>query len=196
MIARLGSRIRRDRRGATIIEFAIVAPVLCLSIMGLCDLLYQVYAQALLDGAIQKSGRDSAIQGGADQAAALDARVRNTVRQIAPNATYVSSRKTYSTFTQMKPERFSDANGNNVYDSGECYEDINGNGQWDADPSRTGQGGASDATMYTVTVTYPHLFPVEGLLGWSANQTLVARTLLKNQPYTKQIAGSAPTPCS
>ena len=34
-------RLARDRRGVTIIEFAIVLPVMLLMMMGLGDLLYQ-----------------------------------------------------------------------------------------------------------------------------------------------------------
>ena len=54
-------RLRTDCRGATIIEFAIVAPVMMFLLMGLGDLLYQLYLQSILDGALQKAGRDSTI---------------------------------------------------------------------------------------------------------------------------------------
>ena len=63
MIARLAPRLRRDRRGATIMEFAIVSPVMLLLLMGLSDMLYQQYAQSILTGAVQKAGRASTIQG-------------------------------------------------------------------------------------------------------------------------------------
>ena len=178
--------LRDDRRGATIIEFAIVAPVMLLLIMGLGDLLYQSYAQAILSGALQKAARDSGIEGGAANTAAIDAQVEAMVKDIAPRATFTTTRENYDTFTEVPPEPFTDTNGNGVRDPGECFTDENGNGIWDADLGTSGQGGASDVTLYTMTATYPHLFPVARLLGMSANATIKASTLLKNQPYATQ----------
>lgn len=188
--------LRRDSRGTTIVEFAILAPVLLLLIMGLGDLLYQSYVQSILNGAIQKSGRDSAIQGGADQAAYLDQKVAATVQSIARNATWTSSRKSYPNFVAMKPEAFTDSNGNGTRDAGECFDDTNENGTWDADPSRGGQGGADDVTLYTVTVTYPRVFPVASTFGASSTQTVSASTLLKNQPYARQTEYQTVSICS
>ena len=195
MIARL-ARLRRDLRGATIIEFAIVAPVMMIVLMGLGDLLYQSYIQSLLTGAIQKAARDSGIQGGAQNTAALDAKVIAMVTPIAHTATYTSTRKSYTTFSSIKPEPFTDLNGNGVRDTGECYTDVNGNGRWDADPGVTGQGGANDVTVYTLTVTYPRIFPVATLIGLPATQTVTATTLLKNQPYASQTIPTATTICT
>ena len=47
-------QLRSDKRGATAIEFGVVAPVLILTLLGLSDLGYRVYAQSILDGAMQK----------------------------------------------------------------------------------------------------------------------------------------------
>jgi len=188
--------LRRDTRGATIVEFAIVSPVMILMMMGLGDLGYQVYAQSILNGAMQKAGRDSAIQGGADIGSTIDGKVSAMVRNIAKNATITFTRKNYDSFSVIKPEPFVDTNGNGVRNAGECYTDINANSQWDADPGVNGQGGANDVTVYTATVTYPHLFPVGSLFGWPSTQTIVASTLLKNQPYASQTTVTPATVCT
>jgi len=192
------SRLRRDRRGITIVEFGIIAPVMIIMIMGLGDLIYQSYAQALLNGAIQKAARDSGIEGASANLSTIDgqviAMVANVVRNPQQNcgtntsgtATWCSTRESYDSFTEVAPEPFTDANHNGVYDKGECFTDENGNGVWDADPGVSGQGGASAVTVYKMTITYPRLFPVAGLLGWSKMQTISATTLLKNQPYATQ----------
>ena len=180
------SALPRDTRGATLVEFAIVAPVMILLILGICDLAYQVYAQSILNGAMQKAGRDSTIQGAASSASAIDAKVSNMVKKVAANATFTFTRKNYDSFSLIKPEPFTDTNNNGVRNTGECFTDVNGNGTWDSDPGLAGQGGANDVTVYTVTVNYPHLFPVTKLFGWSAKQTITASTLLKNQPYASQ----------
>jgi Flp pilus assembly protein TadG len=188
-------RIVADQRGVTIVEFAVVAPVMILLIMGLGELMYTVYAQSILNGAVQKAGRDAAIQGGGDRAVDIDARVMEQVRAVAPRATHTSIRASYHNFTSVRPERFTDSNGNNLYDVGECFEDINNNGRWDADPGIANQGGASDVTRYRITVTYPRPFPMAKLLGWDANATMTAQTLLKNQPYASQAAQVVRTIC-
>lgn len=178
--------IRDDRRGATIIEFAIILPVLMMLLMGLFDLMYQVYAQSILTGAVQKAGRDSAIEGGADGSAAIDTAVLDQIGSLVNIVDHDSERRSYKTFSSIKPEVFDDVNGNNRYDGEDCFDDINGNGTWDQDPGATGQGGADDVTLYTFSVTYSRVFPVMTLLGRPSDVTLTARTLLKNQPYQQQ----------
>ena len=116
MIRSAIARLRRDRRGVTIIEFAIVAPVMIALLMMLGDLLYRAYAQSLLEGAIQKAGRDSAIQGGGENAAALDARVVRGVRQIASGLTWTSTRENFNSFSVIKPEVIEDKNANGTLD--------------------------------------------------------------------------------
>lgn len=188
MIARLLGKLRRDRRGATIVEFAIVAPVMLALIMGLGELAYQGYVQAILSGAIQKAGRDSTIQGNDAKTDDLDSKVMTMVRTVAKNASYTSSRKNYAQFEDAAGEYYFDDNRNGVYDRAtECFIDVNNNQTYDADPGAAGQGGASDVTVYKLTLTYPRLFPVK-VIGWSATATISASTILKNQPYASQTS--------
>ncbi len=196
MAATLLRKLKRDRRGSALVEFAIISPVMMLLIMGLGDLLYQEYTQAVLNGAVQKAARDSGIEGGSANTATIDAKVIAIVQTVAKNATFVSTRKNYDTFTAVAPEPFTDTNGNGIRNAGECYSDTNGNNQWDADPGVSGQGGANDITLYTMTATYPRLFPVAGLFGWPSSQTISAQTLLKNQPYAAQTTTTVSTVCT
>lgn len=192
----LARRIRQDVRGVTIIEFAIVAPIMLLTIMGLSDLSYRAYVTSTLEGAMQKAARDGGIVGGGQITTQLDQNVMNVVHKVAKNATYKSSRLSYSYFSDIKPERFTDTNHNGVRDPGECYDDVNGNGQWDANPGIAGQGGANDAVMYQMTIEYPRLFPLGKLMGWSSKQQITATTLLKNQPYAAQTVNTVVTLCN
>lgn len=196
MIAALAGRFARDRRGVTVVEFAIVTPVLCTLLMGLCDLMYQSYAQSILDGAMYKAGRDSALENNVRSAAEIDAKVQDIVSVLGPNMKFVPERRSYSSFLMVKPENFTDKNGNGRRDPGECFDDVNGNKQWDADPGRQSQGGANDVTRYTMTVTYNRLFPVAGLIGLPPTQTIVGETLLKNQPYKTQVVQPVESICT
>jgi Flp pilus assembly protein TadG len=193
---RMLNRLSGDRRGATVVEFAIVIPVLAALLMGLGDLLYSAYLQAILDGVVQKAGRDSSLEGSALDQSALDAKVGQAVTTIAKRADLAYDRRSYNSFALVKPEYFEDGNGDGIRQAGECYDDVNGNNQWDADPGRQNQGGANDVTRYTVTVNYPRLFPVTGLLGFSADGQATASTLLKNQPYKTQSVATIKRICT
>ncbi len=189
--------LARDRRGVTVIEFALILPVMLVLMMGMMEIAYQAYVQSVITGAVQKAGRDSGIQGATP--ATIDAKVLSQVRAVAPSAAFASgspTRLSYTNFSQVAPEPFVDTNGNGVRNAGECFTDINGNGQWDADAGRSGQGGANDVTVYTAQVTYNRLFPVVKLLGWAGTATLSATTTLMNQPYASQNVPSPATVCT
>lgn len=187
MTRALLTRLRRDKRGATIIEFAFVLPVMCMLIMGLSDLAYQSYVQVILSGAMQKAGRDSTIQGADGKTDKIDAMVIGMVRGVARTATYTTSRKSYAAFGDISAEPFDDVDRDGVYDRAtECFTDINANNNWDADRGVSGQGGANDVVLYTMRITYPRLFPMWTLFGWPTRATLAATTVLKNQPYAQQ----------
>lgn len=185
----------RDRRGAAAMEFGLIAPVFLLCIMGMLDLGHGMYVKAMLQGAVQKAGRDSMLESGPTSSAAIDAKVIATVKQAVPTGSFVTVRRSYDDFRNIgKPEPFVDTNNNGVRDAGECFQDINNNGRWDNDSSSIGQGGASDAVVYTVTVTYAHFFPMISLMapftgGQSSSppfSTMSATTVLRNQPYANQ----------
>lgn len=177
----------RDTSGVTIVEFAMIAPVLLVLLMGTYDVGYQLYASSVLQGALQKAGRDSTIEGAATATATIDQRVTDQVKVVVPNGTLTYTRKAYATFsTVAKPEDFSDVNSNGVCDSGEPYEDINGNSTWDTDRGMNGQGGAKDAVVYTATLTYPRPLAVAPMVGLSNTITIKTETVLRNQPFGMQ----------
>ena len=206
---KLAARLLSDRRGVTVVEFAIIAPVMCLMMMGLGDMLYQMYAKELLDGAIQKAARDSAIQGGGQRTAAIDGEVMDMMSTIMTRptpscattpaaSTFCATRRSYGVFSAAGPEPFNDDNNNGQRDAGECYQDLNNSNTWDAvgSPGSAGQGAANDVTLYTIRVTYTRIFPVPQLLGWSANNTISAQALLKNQPYSSRPEPTITWRCS
>jgi hypothetical protein len=184
---RLLRLLRRNVRGATAVEFAMIAPALLTVLLGLMDLSYNIYTTTLLEGAIQKAGRDSTIEGAESKGLAIDNHVRDIVDDIVPNADVAFDRRAYIDFSDVgRPEDYSDLNDDGVCNDDEPFEDANGNGQWDPDRGREDMGGARDAVLYTVTVSYPRAFPFMSLLGWDRNITAKSRTVLRNQPYGQQ----------
>lgn len=180
-----------NQHGAAAIEFAIVAPVLAIMLLGALDLAHTLYMHTVLQGVVQKVGRDSTLESAVDaqRQQVLDDRVRAQVHAIANNGEITITRRFYRTFTdaaQARAEVWTDTNNNGACDDGEPYEDANLNGVWDADGGNAGQGGAKDATLYTVTVSYPRFFPIWRFIGGSDTMRLTAQTVLRNQPYSDQ----------
>lgn len=185
-------RLRDDQSGAYLVEFAVVMPVFLILTMGSLDLGHTLYTKSVLEGAVQKAARDSALEDAADtvRQTAVDDNLKAAVKQIQPFGTVTIDRKTFKDFSTAKThkETYVEANGNNVCDNGEKYFDTNNSGVWDNDTGTDGQGGAKDVTVYTATLTYQRMFPVSGLLGMSSDVTMTAKAILANQPYSDQVA--------
>lgn len=189
--------LARDESGATIVEFAMVAPVLGFVLLGAFDVAHTLYTRAALQGVVQKTARDSTLESGLEAGAqsALDEKVKAQAKALANNATVTITRRFYRTFSDAaaaSAETWTDTNSNGSCDAGEPYEDANFNNVWDKDGGNAGQGGAKDATLYTVEVSYPRMFPFYNLVGGSRTTRIAASTVLRNQPYGDQGAYGTP----
>lgn len=173
--------------GVAAVEFALVAPTLALVLMGLFDLGYTVYANTMLQGAMQRAARAATVEGAASLLTKIDKKVEAEVKRVVPDAQFIFTRKAYVNFSDVGvAEDFTDANDNGVCDDAEAFEDANGNGTWDQDRGAVGLGGARDAVLYSVSMTYTRKFPMASLLGMSEKVTNRAVTVLRNQPYDLQ----------
>lgn len=193
------THLLRDDRGAALIEFAFVAPLMLVTMLGTTSLAYRQYDIVMLQGALQEASRDGTLEsGGAVGAdAALDALVRTNFKRVntqLPDSAFTFTRRNFVNFTaagQLEPStgpggRCAPASGATIY----TYVDINNGNSWD-DGAIAGQGGAQDVVLYTVTVNYPAVFPVPGVTSLNGTQTLTASTVLRNQPYNNQAARTA-----
>jgi Flp pilus assembly protein TadG len=195
-------RLLGNDRGASLVEFAIMLPVILTIMMGLGELAYQEYVQSVLTGAVQKAARDQGIEGNVGSTDAIDAKVEAAVSGVVRNPVFnarSTRRVNYDNYSQTAGEPFTDkkypADNTGTFDGicnhGETYVDVNGNGQYDLNLGQTGQGGASDLVQYTVTVAYKRLFPVvtfnrSAFGNWSTTANLTASTMFRNQPYAVQ----------
>lgn len=180
-------RLKDDDHGVTAVEFALVTPVFLMLLLGAFEFGQAVYIRGVLQGAVQDAGRDAGLESGVSTVDAIDTLVRQQVAAIAPRGSVLTTRKNYRSFLDVgKPEDFTDANGNQAYDLGECFTDANGNERWDADRSQSGQGGADDVVVYTATLTYKRIVPLYNFMGWSDTGSASATTVLRNQPYADQ----------
>lgn len=69
-------RFTRDRMGASAVEFALIAPVLAATLVGLAEMGYVVYQRADMHGALRAGGQ-YVLNGGRDLVVARDISVRS-----------------------------------------------------------------------------------------------------------------------
>ncbi len=184
---RLHTLLHRDQRGMSVVEFGLIAPVFLTLLMGVLDMGHTLYMQSVLQGAMQKVGRDATLEN--QSTSDLEAQVRSKVQSLQSQATVTLIPryfKNYVTAAQATAETFTDTNGNGRCDAGEPYTDANFNNLWDPDGGNSTQGGAKDTVVLTATATYPRLFPIYRFIGISNTVTMQATTVLVNQPYGDQ----------
>ena len=195
-VPRFLRKIRRDKRGASAVEFALTAPILFLVISGTLDMAQGYYVNTVLQGSLNAAGRNSSLQSAGTEAATLDAAVSKMIKYAMPKASVTFTRKSYSQFSSVgKPEDFTDSIDNDTYDPTECFVDMNGNETWDADMGSTGLGGANDVQVYTVSVSYKPMFGFGSYLGLPTNQKIQGTTILRNQPYSTQSTRTGVAVC-
>jgi len=185
---RLLHRLQREERGVTAIEFAVVAPVLSLLLLGIIEFALIMVVYNTMEGATAISSRlgKTGYVGSTltRQQTILNAIIDRTGSLIDTSKLTVTS-KFYKQYDQINdPEPFIDANGNSSYDAGETYTDINGNAQWDSDMGSSGYGSAGDVVVYKVSYPWPLATPImSNLIGLNGIYTITTHAVVKNEPY-------------
>ncbi|HEU4820842.1 MAG TPA: TadE family protein [Qipengyuania sp.] len=195
-LARL-RRLRRDKDGIAVTEFAFVAPIFLLMLMGIFDQGFAMYIQSALQGAVQDGARQASLENTlfADIEAKVNQQVRNVVPTSDPSTeiTFTLDPTYYQNYNEIgMPEDFEDkfrgspAVKNGTYDADECFVDRNGNRQWDQDVGLAGRGGAQDVVSIKASLSYKRIFPFWKMIGQPQTQVLTATTFLRNQPFSAQ----------
>lgn len=179
-------QLRRNKDGVTAIEFAIIAPVLVMMVMGTMEISLMMYARSIMEGATfisSRTGKVGYVAEGMTQQETIVAALKQRAGILMNTDNITVTPKSYGSFSEVgEPEPFTDANGNGVRDYAENYTDINGNGTYDEDMGYDSYGASAQITMYTITYDWPIFTPVlQPFFG--ASKTLTAVTVVKNEPY-------------
>ncbi len=191
------TRFDRDDRGAAIVEFALVLGPMVLLLMGGLELGYDSYIRATMQGALNDAARTAAVEtpvihaSGTTVETQVENLIKQTVDTLAPNATIVVTQKSYFDFSAIgNPEKLmTDHNGNGQFDAadGDCWEDANGDGDYDADAGVSGNRSGDDVVLYTATISAPRLLPIDAFLpGLASTIDMTVETAVRNQPYSQQ----------
>lgn len=184
-LSRRLERLRRDERGAAIIEFSLIMPILLVMLIGAIEIALVTFVGASIESAVLEASRFGVTGSGN----AVDRQDR--VREIISNRTFglVDMDKVdietlvYSDFSSIgQPEPFDDANANGAFDEGESFTDVNGNAIWDADMGETGLGGNDDIVLYRISYKWGVMTPlIQELLGQSVEH--VAAVAVRNEDF-------------
>ena len=181
-------KFRSAEAGVTAIEFAVVAPVLCILIMGIIEFSIIMMVYNVMEGATATSARtgktDYVDASGDRQQTILDT-IANRAGSLIDESKLTVTTKYYKQYDQIgDPEPYVDTNHNGQYDAGEPFTDINGNGVWDADMGQSGFGSAGDIVVYTVSYPWAISTPVvSSFLGTGGIFTITTHAVVKNEPY-------------
>ena len=181
------TRLRQDERGAAMVEFAFVVVPLVVGILGIIDFGYRMYLGAVVEGTVHRAARMAAV--GTITPAQVDTYINSQLAGFSKTATIAIVKKNYIDYSGVgKPEKITqDTAPFGAYNVGDCYEDANGNGAYDADGGRSGLGGSDDIVYYKVSATFRRLVPLTSFLGFSPTETVSSSTVLRNQPFASQI---------
>lgn len=195
-----------DERGVSMVEFGFIALPLSVIMMGGLEMGHQSYVRSQLQGSLSDIARLASVEDPQFQASGstLEERILNTLEgrmePIANDADVDLEISNYTDFSGVgKPEKLvRDVLGNGTYDEadGDCFEDLNENGEFDLDTGRQGLGGSNDVVVYEVVLTQPRLFPVPTSVGMGDAMEVKAAIAIRSQPYGAQatppvICGSA-----
>lgn len=176
-------------RGANLIEFAFVAPIFLLILIGLFDVGGMLVIQNALDAGAREAARFGLTGGTSDGLAREDAireRVLRAIKThsggIIPIDKVLINVSSYDSIENVdSPEPYEDINKNGAYDVGEVYEDTNGNNQWDPDRGASGSFGAGgEAVKYEVSYDWK---PFLSLFGFKDNMRLVGQATVRNEDF-------------
>lgn len=180
-------RILADERGATILEFGLVAGPFLLMLLGIMDLGYRGYVDTVSKSVLHQVARDAST--GEMTTAQIEQQVNAGLKDLVlKNAVITVKTQSYFDFTNIgKPEKLTiDLNSNGIVDPGDCFIDNNGNKVFDIDYGIAGTGGPDDIVSYQIDISSPRLFPLASMIGLAETMTISNSTAVRNQPFGAQ----------
>ena len=181
-------RLARCRDGATALEFAFALPVVLLLLLGMFEVSMIMFVNTSVEGGLREAARygitgQTPETGTREEAilATLDRYTFGFVDLGVADITFT----TYDSFSDVEqPEPWTDTDLDGVYDVGEPYSDLNGDGVWSADRGTAGIGDSGEVVLYKIAYDWelmtPYLAP---LFGDDGVLHMTASIAVRNEPY-------------
>jgi hypothetical protein len=190
MLTRLQPTKRRTlgESGAAAIEFAMVLPVMLLLTFGVMEMGMIMATLTTLEGGLKQASRYGITGQSPDDATRIE-KIRDILNDHTLNLVDFEDAeftvKTYPSFSGVgQPEPFTDLDGDETYDVGEPYSDLNQDGSWSADQGSAGAGMGGEVVSYKVTIPWHILTPFVGkmIAGEDGVLPLEATIVVRNEP--------------
>lgn len=183
------TKLKRDSRGATAVEYALILPAFLSLTLGSVEIGRILMVYSALEGAVTESTRIAMTGSVPDGYASVDEYIRdfvtNSLGNVGVDAGVNISMNVYDSFSAIGAEEpYTDIEGNLVCDNGDPYTDVNDNGEWDADMGASGTGGQENIMLMRIAVELPYM--MHGVLdsfSVTPNINLSTSTAIRNEPF-------------
>lgn len=181
--------LMKREEGSTLVEYAVALPVLALLLVGIVELSMILLVSVLAEGGVREASRFG-ITGQLEAEGTRADRIVAVVQDHAHGLVTVDVENVttlvYPGFDRIgQAESFEDtAPANGAYDPGESFDDVNGNGVWDADMGTPGAGGPGDVVFYRVTYQWQVLTALfAAIVGHDGIVEMDATIAVRNEPF-------------
>lgn len=177
----------RNQDGITAVEFALIAPVFLVMLMGIVEFSLIMFASVALESATNNTarlGKTGYVPPGLTRSEAIIANVKDKTSGLLDPDKITISQKAYSNFDKIGESEpcLQPASPPCAGTAGVNFVDINGNDTWDSDMGLAGLGNPGDVVVYTVSypwsITTPIISAITGTIF-----TINARTVVRNEPF-------------
>ncbi|MCR9174511.1 MAG: pilus assembly protein [Alphaproteobacteria bacterium] len=184
---RLGHKpktFRGDTRGSVATEFATTGAALILMLLTLLEGAGMMMAQGVMDNAVNRAARYGMTGAGGDFAA-RESQIVEIIRSstfglLDPDKIAIDT-QAYDSFSSVgDSEVVFDSNGNGTLDSGESFDDKNGDGIQQISTGTSSPGGAGEVVVYQVVYKWKGLTPL-------MTKTVGEVTLRANLPVKNEV---------
>jgi hypothetical protein len=182
---KLFKTISKSETGIAAVEFAVIAPVFLSLVFGAMELGYEAMIRGTAQGAMQEAAREGTLQNATAAAIELQARDR-LAGMVPPSGISVSAKNfrklSHSSTAEKITKDVSPLGG--PPGAGDCFEDMQTNGVYDANMSGlNGLGEADDMIRVTMNITFNRLTPVAPLFGLGSYKTMSISTVTQREPF-------------
>ena len=187
-LIRFLKRLRDREDGSPAAEFAFVAPIMILLVVGTIEFGMIMFVTILMESGLRDAARYG-ITGSEFGKMSRMERIVEIINDRTLGLVDISEADiqilVYPDFGQIGDgEDFVDGNGNGTYDVGETFTDANGNGTWDSDIGQSGPGASGQVVLYRIEYAWELLTPLAvPLIGEGGKFTLSASIAVRNEPY-------------
>ena len=189
---------RKDQRGTTALEFALISPLFFLLLFGLLELSIAMFVNTVVEGGLRDASRVG-LTGMDTGALSREQRIANIVNDaslgmVNLQAGDIASR-IYPSFGDIgMPEPFDDINGDGKYTAtsfthggtsypdGEPFQDINGSGAWEDDMGAAGLGGPGEIVLYSIRYNW-NLLSGQIVPILQGEIPMTASMVVRNEPF-------------